>query len=65
MFYQFCVNVSDSEANVVLKSSLLSRKEIESKNAEHQEAPHLRLLQKRLAKEVTVMVHSEIIKTQQ
>ena len=35
------------------------KEEIEALIAEHQAAPHLRLLQKRLAKEVTVMVHSE------
>ena len=37
----------------------IEKEEIEALIAEHQAAPHLRLLQKRLAKEVTVMVHSE------
>ena len=39
--------------------TLLSREEIESLIDEHKKAPHLRVLQKRLAKEVTIMVHSE------
>ena len=38
---------------------MLSQEEVEALTAEHAEAPHLRVLQKRLAKEVTVMVHSE------
>ena len=37
----------------------LTKDEIDGLVAEHDEAPHLRVLQKRLAKEVTVMVHSE------
>ena len=40
-------------------SSSLTKEEIEGLIAEHTEAPHLRVLQKRLAKEVTIMVHSE------
>ena len=39
--------------------TLLSREEIESLIEEHEKAPHMRVLQKALAKEVTVMVHSE------
>ena len=59
-FYQFWLNVSDSDAERYIKIfTFLSREEIEALIAEHQEAPHLRVLQKRLAKEVTVMVHSE------
>ena len=38
---------------------MLSKEEIDALIAEHQQAPHLRTLQKRLAKEVTIMVHSE------
>ena len=38
---------------------MLSREEIEALIEEHKQAPHLRVLQKRLAKEVTIMVHSE------
>ena len=59
-FYQFWMNVSDSDAERYIKIfTSLSREEIEALIAEHNEAPHLRVLQKRLAKEVTVMVHSE------
>ena len=59
-FYQFWLNVSDSDAERYIKIfTSIEKEEIEALIAEHQEAPHLRLLQKRLAKEVTVMVHSE------
>lgn len=58
-FYQFWLNVSDEDAAKYIKIfTLLSREEIETIVKEHTEAPHLRLLQKRLAKEVTIMVHS-------
>ena len=59
-FYQFWLNVSDQDAEKYIKIfTSLEKEEIDSLIAEHQQAPHLRLLQKRLAKEVTVMVHSE------
>ncbi len=59
-FYQFWLNVSDDDAKRYIKIfTTLSREEIEGLIAEHDQAPHLRVLQKRLAKEVTVMVHSE------
>ena len=59
-FYQFWLNVSDDDAARYIKIfTSLSREEIEALTAEHAEAPHLRVLQKRLAKEVTIMVHSE------
>lgn len=59
-FYQFWLNVSDADAARYIKIfTALSREEIEALTAEHEAAPHLRILQKRLAKEVTVMVHSE------
>jgi tyrosyl-tRNA synthetase len=59
-FYQFWMNVSDEDAGKYLKLfTLLEREEIERLVAEHAEAPHLRILQKRLASEVTRMVHSE------
>ena len=59
-FYQFWLNVSDEDAEKYIKIfTFIPREEIESLVAEHKEAPHLRILQKRLAKEVTVMVHSE------
>ncbi len=59
-FYQFWLNVSDDDAKRYIKIfTTLSREEIEGLIAEHDQAPHLRVLQKRLAKEVTIMVHSE------
>lgn len=58
-FYQFWLNVSDDDAARYIKIfTMLSREEVESLISAHAEAPHLRLLQKRLAEEVTVMVHS-------
>ncbi len=59
-FYQFWLNVSDVDAVRYIKIfTSLSKDEIESLSAEHEQAPHLRALQKRLAREVTIMVHSE------
>ena len=59
-FYQFWLNVTDEDAARYIKIfTSIGKEEIESLIAEHTEAPHLRLLQKRLAKEVTIMVHSE------
>lgn len=59
-FYQFWLNLSDEEAQKLIKVyTLLSESEIEAINAEHLTAPHLRLLQKALAKDVTIRVHSE------
>ncbi|MBP5134736.1 MAG: tyrosine--tRNA ligase [Paludibacteraceae bacterium] len=59
-FYQFWLNVSDEDAARYIKIfTSLSKEEIEALIVEHQQAPHLRALQKRLAKEVTIMVHSE------
>ena len=59
-FYQFWLNVSDEDADKYIKIfTSLDKEEIDSIIAQHAEAPHLRLLQKRLAKEVTVMVHGE------
>lgn len=59
-FYQFWLNVADNDAERYIKIfTSLEKDEIEALIAEHQQAPHLRLLQKRLAKEVTIMVHSE------
>lgn len=58
-FYQFWLNTSDEDAEKYIKIfTLLSQEEVEELIAKHAEAPHLRLLQKRLAEEVTVMVHS-------
>ena len=58
-FYQFWLNVSDDDAKSYIRIfTLLDRQTVESLIAEHDEAPHLRVLQKRLAKEVTTMIHS-------
>jgi tyrosyl-tRNA synthetase len=58
-FYQFWLNTSDEDAVRYIKIfTLLSKQEVEELSNQHAEAPHLRLLQKRLAEEVTVMVHS-------
>ncbi len=57
-FYQFWLNVSDEDAAKYIKIfTMLNKEQIESAIAEHSEAPHLRSLQKLLAKEVTTMVH--------
>jgi len=59
-FYQFWLNVSDEDAAKYIKIfTVLGQKEIEDIISEHIKAPHERLLQKRLAEEVTVMVHSK------
>jgi len=59
-FYQFWLNVSDQDAPKYIRTfTFLERDEIESLEAEHNEAPHLRILQKRLAEEVTLMVHGQ------
>ena len=58
-FYQFWLNVSDEDAKRYIKIfTLLDRETIEALIAEHDAAPHLRVLQRRLAEEVTVMIHS-------
>ena len=58
-FYQFWMNVSDADAEKYIKIfTSLSKEEIEALVAEQQAAPHMRPLQKRLAEEITVMVHS-------
>ena len=58
-FYQYWLNTSDVDAAKYIKIfTFLSKDEIEILTEKHKEAPHLRLLQKRLAEEITVMVHS-------
>lgn len=58
-FYQFWLNVSDEDAARYIKIfTSLGKEEIESLIAQHAEDPGRRILQKRLAEEVTVMVHS-------
>ena len=58
-FYQFWLNVSDEDAAKYIKIfTILGKDEIDEIINEHNKAPHERLLQRRLAEEVTVMVHS-------
>jgi tyrosyl-tRNA synthetase len=59
-FYQFWLNTSDDDAKKYIRYfTLLNKEEIEALDAEHDKAPHLRVLQKALAKDITVRVHSE------
>ena len=59
-FYQYWLNTSDEDAEKYIKIfTFLSKEEITDLVKAHQEAPHLRVLQKRLADEITVMVHSQ------
>ena len=59
-FYQYWLNVSDQDADTFIKIfTMLDKETVDSLIAEHQEAPHLRVLQQRLAKEITILVHSE------
>ena len=58
-FYQYWLNTSDEDAEKFIKIfTFLSKEEIEGLIAQHKEAPHLRELQRKLAEEITVMVHS-------
>ncbi len=59
-FYQFWLNASDEDAkNYIRIFTLLSKDEIDALEQKHAEAPHLRLLQKQLAQDITCRVHSE------
>ncbi|MCD4793229.1 MAG: tyrosine--tRNA ligase [Bacteroidales bacterium] len=59
-FYQFWINTTDEDAEKYLKIfTVLNKDEIKSLVNEHKEAPHTRVLQKKLAEELTVMVHSK------
>ena len=58
-FYQFWLNISDSDAEKYIKVfTTIEKDDADELITEHLQAPHLRILQKRLAQEVTVMVHS-------
>jgi tyrosyl-tRNA synthetase len=58
-FYQFWLNVSDEDAAKYIRIfTILGQEEIENIISEHNKAPHERFLQRRLAEEVTVLVHS-------
>jgi tyrosyl-tRNA synthetase len=59
-FYQFWLNSTDEDARRFIKIfTLLSQEEIAAVCAEHDAAPHTRPLQKALAKDITIRVHSE------
>ncbi len=59
-FYQFWINVSDEDAEKYIKIfTFLDKETVETLTAEHREAPHLRVLQNKLAEEVTRMVHGD------
>ncbi|NQW24908.1 MAG: tyrosine--tRNA ligase [Cryomorphaceae bacterium] len=59
-FYQFWLNAADEDGgNYIRIFTTKSREEIESLEAEHAQAPHLRILQKALAADITARVHSE------
>ena len=57
-FYQYWINTSDADAQRYIKIfTMLRKEEIETLIAQHTEAPHLRLLQNKLAEELTILVH--------
>ena len=59
-FYQYWLNTSDEDAEKYIKIfTFLPKDEIEDLIAEQSQAPHLRILQKRLAQEISIMVHSK------
>ena len=59
-FYQFWLNASDEDAEKYIKIfTFLDKETIDSLVAEHTETPHLRILQKKLAEEITTLVHSK------
>lgn len=59
-FYQFWLNATDADAVKLIRFyTLKTKEEIEAIEAQHNEAPHLRILQKAIAEEVTIRVHGE------
>ncbi|HQH18341.1 MAG TPA: tyrosine--tRNA ligase [Bacteroidales bacterium] len=59
-FYQFWLNASDEDVSKYIRIfTLFNKEEIEAMEEEHKKAPHLRMLQKALAKDITIRVHSE------
>ncbi len=59
-FYQFWLNISDDDAHTMIKVfSFKNQEEVDKLYLQHKEAPHERFLQKALAQEVTIRVHSE------
>jgi tyrosyl-tRNA synthetase len=67
-FYQYWLNASDEDAEKYVKIfTFLTKDEIESLIAAHREMPHQRQLQRKLAQEVTAMVHSaeDVVRVEQ
>jgi tyrosyl-tRNA synthetase len=59
-FYQFWLNASDEDAKKLVRYfTLLSKEEIDQLESDHSEAPHLRILQKAIAEDVTIRVHGK------
>ena len=59
-FYQFWLNTTDADCPRLIRVfTLLSREEIEELERQHAEAPHLRIVQKAIAKDVTIRIHSQ------
>ena len=59
-FYQFWLNTTDEDAKKYIKIfTFLNQNTVNEITTEHEEAPHLRLVQKRLAEEITTFVHSK------
>ena len=59
-FYQYWINTSDADAERYIKIfTMLPKEEIEALTAAHHEAPHLRILQNKLAEELTLLVHGK------
>ena len=59
-FYQYWLNASDEDAKTYIKIfTLMTEEEIENLVSEHEQAPHTRVLQKTLGKDVTIRVHGD------
>lgn len=59
-FYQYMLNGADEDAPKLIRTfSFKTQQEVEALEAAHAEAPHLRILQKALAEELTILVHSK------
>ncbi|AQG80183.1 tyrosine--tRNA ligase [Spirosoma montaniterrae] len=59
-FYQFWLNAADADCPRLIRVyTLLSKEEIEALEQQHAEAPHLRILQKAIAQDVTIRIHGQ------
>ena len=59
-FYQYWINASDEDSEKYIKIfTLKTKEEIEALIAEHKAAPHMRMLQKEVGRDITIRVHSE------